>query len=162
MKSNVRIVAAIFIRVLKRRVGSVVSSSITWNNLDYFFLLLLFFIFISTFWNKANRRENNKVTRRKIVNFSVFPCSSSGIVLKPAFSIIYYLLIIYISRVSIYIYIVGIQVESTSWEEVLDRSLGGTRDDRSTVRWIRIQLFAIVDRSSKILERNSTIMVSMI
>lgn len=132
MKSNVRIVAAIFIRVLKRRVGSVVSSSITWNNLDYFFLLLLFFIFISTFWNKANRRENNKVTRRKIVNFSVFPCFSSGIVLKRAFSIIYYLLIIYISRVSIYIYIYS---WDTSWEYKLRRSFRSEfrRDERWSI-----------------------------
>lgn len=39
----------------------------------------------------------------------------------------------------------------------------GTRDDRSTVvDGQRIKLFAIVDRSSKILERNSTIMASMI
>lgn len=47
-----RIVAAIFIRVLKRRVGSVVSSSITWNNLDYFFLLLLFLFLFQLFETK--------------------------------------------------------------------------------------------------------------
>lgn len=47
-----RIVAAIFIRVLKRRVESVVSSSITWNNLDYFFLLLLFLFLFQLFETK--------------------------------------------------------------------------------------------------------------
>lgn len=51
--------------------------------------------------------------------------------MKRAFSIIYYLLIVYMSRVNVYIYIelgykLRVQVEK-------EFEIGGTRDDRSTV-----------------------------